>query len=280
MNKKNLGEFAKEFVQNSDYNFVSKQIAITDELAGMKIFEEPIFAFGSAKDDGFQELKNPVAIGEHFILPKEWLPSANTVISYFFPFTDEVIKSNRKDNQWPSNEWLHGRIEGQKFIKEFNIFLNAKIINEGYESLVPTLDSRFWSSSEENPFTSNWSERHVAFVCGLGTFGLSKGIITEKGMAGRLGSIVTQLKLEPDKKKYTDVYEYCSMCGACIRKCPVHAISIDTGKDHNKCSAFLDMIAEKYKPRYGCGKCQVSVPCERRISINKNNKKNEKYINY
>ena len=269
MNKQEITRIAQEFVQNSDYNYVSRDNALTEELAGMKIFEEPIFAFGAADDEGFQLLKNPQAIGDHFLLPKEWMISTNTVISYFFPFTDEVIESNRKDYYWPSNEWLYGRIEGQNFLKEFNLFLNSKLIDEGYESLVPTLDARFRTGSIKNDeiqkFTSNWSERHVAYVCGLGTFGLSKGIITEKGMAGRLGSIVTNLKLEPTIKKYSDIYEYCNKCGTCVLKCPVDAISIDTGKDHKKCSVLLDLTKEKYKPRYGCGKCQVSVPCERKI---------------
>ncbi|MGD9570159.1 MAG: 4Fe-4S binding protein [Sedimentibacter sp.] len=268
MDKQFVIKIAQEFVRNSDFNYISKNIALTEQLTGMKIFEEPIFAFGSADDDGFNALKEPSAMGEHFLLPKEWLPNANTVISYFFPFTDDIIKSNRYEKHWPSNEWLHGRIEGQNFIKEFSQYLNSKLIDSSYDSIVPTLDMKFWSSKEESEihsFSSNWSERHVAFVCGLGTFGLSKGIITEKGMAGRLGSIVTQLKLEPDNKRYTGVYEYCTMCGACARKCPVNAISLDNGKDHKKCSDFLDITAEKYKPRYGCGKCQVSVPCERKI---------------
>lgn len=275
MDKRDIANIAQEFVKNSNYNYISKDNAIAEELVGMQIFDKPIFAFGAVEDEGFQLLKNPSAIGEHFLLPRDWLVSANTVISYFFPFTVEIIKSNRKDKSWPSNEWLHGRIEGQNFLKKFNIYLNSKLNDEGYESLVPTLDERFWSCSKESAelqsFSSNWSERHVAYVCGLGTFGLSKGIITEKGMAGRLGSVVTQLKLEPSEKMYSGIYEYCTMCGACAKKCPVDAISVDTGKDHKKCSDFLDITAEKYRPRYGCGKCQVSVPCERRIPKNSDN---------
>ncbi len=111
-------------------------------------------------------------------------------------------------------------------------------------------------------FTSNWSERHVAFICGLGIFGLSKGLITEKGIAGRFGSIVTNLYLNPVSRKYKHILEFCQNCGKCKNRCPVHAISLEKGKNHLICSEFLNRIKEKYKPRHGCGKCQVNVPCE------------------
>lgn len=111
-------------------------------------------------------------------------------------------------------------------------------------------------------FTSNWSERHVAYVAGQGTFSLSRGLITEKGVAGRFGSIVTSLSLPADTRKYTEVDEYCNRCGACLANCPVHAISFEKGKSHEPCGAYLDETAFKFSPRYGCGKCQVDVPCE------------------
>lgn len=53
--------------------------------------------------------------------------------------------------------------------------------------------------------------------------------------------------------------------GKCAVNCPANAISLDKGKDHSKCHGFLLKTAEKFKPRYGCGKCQVAVPCECRI---------------
>lgn len=99
----------------------------------------------------------------------------------------------------------------------------------------------------------------------LGTFGLSKGLITKRGIAGRFGSIITELYLALDNRAYHEIYEYCSMCGAYVKNCPVKAISIENGKDHNICSKLLDITADKFKPRYGCGKCQINVPCENRI---------------
>jgi len=270
MDKQKLIEISSCFIEKSANNRITKQFALSEDLIGVKIFEAPIFAFGAADDPYFPLLKEPSAIGEHFLLPCEWLPQAKTVISFFLPFTEAIRKGNRKEMMWPSKEWLHGRIEGQTFLNELCQYLESKLIAAGYNSLVPSLDERFWSKAGLNDnsnvlFTSNWSERHVAYVCGLGTFGLSKGLITKKGIAGRFGSIITELYLLPDQRDYKDIYEYCSMCGACEKNCPVKAISMNKGKNHLLCSDFLDKTAKKCKPRYGCGKCQVGVPCESRI---------------
>jgi epoxyqueuosine reductase len=165
----------------------------------MKIFDGPIFAFGDADDKHFLLLKDSSAIGNHFKLPKEWLLLSKTVISFFLPFTESVKNSNSKDKIWPSEGWLYGRIEGQMLLNKLCLYLNEELMNSGYISIIPCLDGNFWSKSGNNAnyskinnheknlpsFTSNWSERHVAFVCGLGTFGLSKGLITKKGIAGR-----------------------------------------------------------------------------------------------
>jgi len=272
MNRNDIIKSALNFTESSEYNFISEKIALSPSAAGMKIFDPPIFGFGDPDDGLFALLKNPSAIGEHFLLPREWMPETKSVISFFLPFTDPVKKGNRKDMSWPSEEWLHGRIEGQEFINRLAIHLQKLIADAGYSSLIPALDTRFRSFTGGDQktglnFTSNWSERHAAFVCGLGTFGLSKGLITEKGTAGRFGSILTELDLPKDIRKYNELYEYCSMCGACIRNCPVNAISMERGKEHSICSAFQEVTAEKFKPRYGCGKCQVGVPCENRIPV-------------
>ncbi|MBV7276167.1 4Fe-4S binding protein [Clostridium sp. PL3] len=277
MKKEDLIKMATDFIERSENNIITKEIAISKNVVGMKIFEAPIFAFGSAEDEYFTLLKAPKAVGEHFMLPKEWLPQAKTVISFFLPYSEAVRNGNKKDMSWPSEEWLHGRIEGQVLINKLSVYLKSELISEGCNAVVPSMDDRFWfkgpfnktSGNSDSSFTSNWSERHVAFVCGLGTFGLSKGLITRAGISGRFGSIITDLQITPDKRPYKDIYEYCSMCGACAKNCPVNAISLETGKNHSICSNFLDLTAEKFKPRYGCGKCQIGVPCENKIPVTK-----------
>ncbi len=130
----------------------------------------------------------------------------------------------------------------------------------GYAAVAPAQDARF----AVNERRSNWSERHVAFIAGLGTISLNCSIITAKGAAGRLGSVITDLTLAASERPYTDIREYCSRCGACIRRCPPGAID-ENGKSHPRCSDYLDGIMVRFRPRYGCGKCQTAVPCEDRI---------------
>jgi epoxyqueuosine reductase QueG len=271
MDKEYLVELAKDFIENSEDNYISKEIAISENVVGMKIFEAPIFSFGSADDEYFTKLKQSSAIGEHFMHPKEWLPKARTVISLFLPYSEAVKTGNSREKSWPSEEWLHGRVEGEAFERKLCMYLKSVLIKKGYNSIVPSLDERFWcngnSTYHKIKFTSNWSERHVAFVCGLGTFGLSKGLITPKGIAGRLCSIVTELYLPPDKREYENIYEYCLMCGKCAENCPADAITVENGKDHFKCSEFLGKTGERFRPRYGCGKCQTGVPCESKIPL-------------
>jgi len=239
----------------------------------MRIYDEPIVGIGKANDELFTIFKQPDIVGEIFMDPEQWLPGAKSVISFFLPFSEEIRKGNSKDMSWPSPEWLHGRIEGQNFLVKVSNFIKAMLEEEGYQGLIPITDSRFRSGGMTGVtaghgnigFTSNWSERHVAYVCGLGTFGLSKGLITEKGIAGRFGSVITDLELPADKRNYEGIYDYCSNCGACINNCPVQAISFEKGKDHERCFAFLQEVYAQNKPRYACGKCQVKVPCENRI---------------
>jgi len=253
MTKNEILAFAEKFIEESGENYIP-----APKYAGMKIFDAPIFAFGCPEDEYFQLCKEDYVIGSHFLPPLEWLPSAKTVISFFLPYTEKIREANAKDFRWPAEEWLHGRYEGQIFLKSLALQLQNFLQEAGHPSLAPAFHQNYGVTGH----SSNWSERHIAYACGLGTFGISKGIITAKGTCGRLGSILTELDLPKTARLYKDIYEYCTKCAACIPHCPANAISLTTEKDDNLCAAFLNKVMEKNSPRYGCGKCQVKVPCE------------------
>ncbi|GHV90955.1 (Fe-S)-binding protein [Spirochaetia bacterium] len=259
----------RDFINTNSGNFVKKEIALRPDLAGMRIFAEPLFGFAAAEDPYFAELKKPGIIGAHFKAPREWLPEAKTVISLFLPFTETVKSANRRDMSWPATEWLHARVEGQEFQDEICKYTVKLLKDGGFDAVSPMVDPGFarvspsiTDKTEQGFYTSNWSERHIAYACGLGTFGLSKGLITAKGIAGRYISVITTAFFEPDKRPYTGIYDYCNNCGVCAKNCPAGAISPEKGKIHYLCSDFVESTREKHRPRFGCGKCQVKVPCE------------------
>src|SRR5665648_321898 len=110
MNKQQLIDLASNFVLLSEDNYINKKNAINEDLIGLKIFEAPILGFGSSNDEYFNLLKKTNAIGSHFMHPKEWMPTSNTVISFFLHFTETIRRKNSIEKTWPSSEWLHGRI--------------------------------------------------------------------------------------------------------------------------------------------------------------------------
>lgn len=276
MELSNLIEKCSVFLNNAPENYVSKEDAIRRDLIGMRIYDEPLIMVASADDPMFETLKDPKIIHPDIMMPRDWIPDAKSVISYFMPYTDVVKNSNTKSHFYPSDEWLHARIEGQLMVEAMGKYIKSLLENEGYSAAFPTTDPRF---KKLEPFKSNWSERHVANIAGLGTFSLSKGLITEKGVAGRFGSIVTNCYIEPTPRLYSDPFQNCTMCGMCAKTCPIGAIDISRGvvfgKDHPTCSDYLDKLRLKphgpnNRSRYGCGKCQVGVPCQ---SVNPNKHK-------
>ena len=269
MTLEKLMEEAKKFLSGPE-NFVAAEDALRPELAGMRIYEEPIFGVAAADDPLFLELRRPEVVHAEEMLPCDWVPGAKSVVSFFLPFTEQVADSNAQGAA-VSDEWLHARIEGQLAMNALGARLRKLLEDAGFAAAFPTTDARFKMLA---PYASNWSERHVAYVCGLGTFGLSKGLITERGMAGRFGSIVTEAEFTPTPRKYGDPFEYCTKCGACQFRCPAKAIDKSRGaalaKDQKLCGDYLNATTrpphgQNARARYGCGKCQVHVPCSRCI---------------
>ena len=250
MDQRELIGFLGSFLDDSPLNRI-------EEIGINRIFDEPLVGIADAKDSLFIKLKEPEVIGPNHLLPLEWLSEAESVISYFLPFSKPMRKANYSPGL-PATEWVYGRIEGEICNEGLRKHLVSEFLCQGYSALAPALDSRLAQVKKR----SNWSERHVAFIAGLGTFGLSKLLISAKGCAGRYGSIIVSQKLQPTPRSYQDVYEYCTKCWQCIERCPSGAIKKE-GKDITICSKYGDtVIKPRFAPRYGCGKCQTTVPCE------------------
>ena len=208
------------YIRESPRNYVDEAMALVPSDVGQRLYDTPLVRVGSADDPEWEEMKRPEAVGHLFRTPKEWLPEAVSVVSYFAPFSDFVVEGNKRDAVDVGNGWLYARVEGQAFLTEVNRFLERWFRERGYRAVAPYASAGFRYVFEAGTnaeiadkslsFTSNWSERHVAYVCGLGTFSLSKGLITERGVSGRFGSVVTDAPLPVTKRRYTGLYDYCS----------------------------------------------------------------------
>ncbi len=260
---KEIKEKLNKFVLTAAGNYISSEQALTPDMEGLRIYDTPLIGIASAADPLFLKMQEVQAIGPHFKTPEKWLPDAKSVISIFMPYSDRIKKANADAVNDVATEWLHGRVEGQELLLKTGNFIISVLESLGHNAVIPFLDERFWKvESHEEGYTSNWSERHIAFICGLGTFGLSKSLITKSGTAGRFISIVTDMELPVTERDYSHIYQYCSLCGACIRRCPAGAITLEKGKQNAPCGDFVHHTRTDYPNYYGCGKCQTGVPCQ------------------
>ena len=94
MDKEFVRRILAEFVNNSEDNFIKVEKALKSEVIGLKMFEQPSCFIASATDPLFEVLKSDQGMGEYFTCPKEWLPTAKTVIAIFLPFTKAVKLAN------------------------------------------------------------------------------------------------------------------------------------------------------------------------------------------
>lgn len=237
------------------------------------IYDRPLVGAAAADDPLFRHYADTGLAGADFRLPLQWFNTAVAVIAYFLPFSEKIRRSNR-EGAHSSLLWLQARFLGEKFNDHLRRLLISRCQEQGAEALSPALHADL--KIDYNAYASNWSERHVAYAAGLGSFGLHRGLITEKGVAGRFGSVITTLSFRPTPREDGDPFHNCSFlkagqCGNCIERCPAGAISTE-GMDKEICHHYLfvlDPLREARK-KYGyanstCGKCQVNVPCEERI---------------
>ena len=295
--KEKLETDPAQFVDHEIKNFV--RTSLDNRLSFINnyvIWDEPLVSFADGDDPIFTEYKTIIA-SEH-LTPREALAKAYnkspeeisarlSVISWILPAVEETRKSNRAEAHVPSRLWSHTRWYGEKVNEKLRAYIVALLTGMGYLTIAPFSQPYFKTYTNEKGPYSNWSERHIAYAAGLGTFSLSDGFITERGIAIRCGSVVTSTVLPPNPRTANSPYSNCLFyvgvnCRACIDRCPAGAIN-EKGHDKNKCQQYLNDISystesledvyDNEKSVAGCGLCQTKVPCESQNPTNRLKKK-------
>lgn len=110
-------------------------------------------------------------------------------------------------------------------------------------------------------------DRYLAFLAGLGFFGMNTCLINEKyGTYFFIGYIVTDLELEED----TPQKRKCIGCGNCIKNCPGKALDGDGHLNASNCVSYITQLKELTQEQknilksqqmiYGCDRCQEVCP--------------------
>jgi len=264
--------FIESHVRESEAN----RLAHIDNTA---IFETPIVGVADGNDPLFSEYKR--IIGTHHMTPREALASEAPreaefedvrVVSWVLPVAKRTKESNAAMSTGPSKRWAHTRNYGESFNDGLRRAIERRLREAGFCAVAPALADGFKVLRDvpEGP-TSTWSERHVAYVAGLGAFGLCDGFLTPVGKAMRCGSVVVAADLPVTPRVYDSHYAACpylvdGSCGECITRCPAGAIGRD-GHDKQKCDEYQTVTLRPLRHRYsvsitGCGLCQTGVPCE------------------
>ena len=278
LNKEKITAIIEESVVTSPYNNFSSMNSPEEPM-----WEKPLVGFASGDDPYFGKFK--ADIGDFYWLPNEAykLKFKNsevtddklTVISIGFPQTEKTKNDQKNSKGMPCERWLRTRGEWEAMIDKIVVNIISEFAKDGIKAVaIDEIKEFSRHTSEKFGIASNWSHRHTAFVAGIGTFGLSDGLITKKGKAMRFTSIIINRVFEPTERPYKGHHDYCKFyqdgsCSACIYRCPVHAIT-KKGHDKETCSSYLQKIKKEIGPDYlknsnyisGCGLCQTKVPCQ------------------
>jgi len=255
-----------------------------------RVWDSPLVGFSRGDDPLYDEFKEHV--GSLHWTPQEAFalafpgapvePGELAVISWVLPQTEATKRDNRGAAFYPSERWALARVRGEEINDGLRLHLAGEMMRAGVPAFAPVLLPE-WSMgpSERHVMGSSWSERHAAYVSGLGTFGLSEGLITERGIAHRVGSVIARIETEITPRPYSGHHEYClffseGSCRACIERCPAQAIT-EEGHDKLKCYKHTVDVCSTYVQSqyglgggYGCGLCQTGVPCESGIPKRRN----------
>lgn len=70
---------------------------------GSTRYREPLIGVAAADDPRFLELRQLIDPG--VLLPPDLLPGARSVVSFFLPFSEEVVEANGVERPLPGSGW-------------------------------------------------------------------------------------------------------------------------------------------------------------------------------
>ncbi|MEG0830222.1 MAG: hypothetical protein RSD88_06105 [Anaerovoracaceae bacterium] len=225
-------------------------------------FGEPIIGYANMYSPIFDMLSDK-NLCHH---PKGIYRPGDTVVVHFVPYAPEITKSNI-GGKAPSKLWQGSYHDSLMLTMRINGVIRDALDTVGRLSSCTNTPADW----EEDLCREDWSHKLVAYVAGMGHFGPAGCLITEKGFAGRFGSIITDSHLSEKPQPMTEVelealyhqlmreqrYEEedgVTVSEEMIQACPGKAIS-QKGINRHKCQEYCKTISEHIPSPEVCGKC-------------------------
>ncbi len=225
-------------------------------------WRKPLVAAAPA-DERFAAL--PAMAASDHLLPRDLLATARSVVVFFIPFQNKLVRENRAGER-PSADWGLSYVQTNALIEHLAQRLAAWLEERGFRCALTPATHNF----DEERLVARWSHKHLGHLVKLGRFGTHRLLITPAGCAGRLGSFVTEAELGEQPLLLTA--EACLLragkrCGQCIAACPVTALTRE-GFDRRRCwerlkenRAVVSEFAALPATTHVCGKCAALMPC-------------------
>lgn len=289
-----MNELLRSFIQG--ILTTSPLNRLPEEFGGERIFADPLLGIARGDDPIFLKFKE-VVHPEHLTPVEMWvktglpdeagLAERVRVLSIVFPFHPGIRKAGKAARDMPPEIYCVARNLANVFKREVASRTVAFIQETGFQATAGMLSPAYEIIARDIPrLASTWSERHVAFAAGLGSFSLHEGLITEAGCNVRLASVLTDAPLEITPRRNDDPFANClqhatGKCGKCVKRCPGGALSLE-GHDKMKCYLFGRVVDQEMNRRVGrflkthrrvidgkeritypvgCALCQFGVPC-------------------
>ena len=279
---------------------------LPERYGGGRIFDAPAIGVAQGDDPIFTKFKEVVG-PEHLTPAEMWIQSGLPedthladrlrILSILFPYADRIREESKTAQKMPAEIYSVGRNFANTFMDDVLEKIVAFFQEKGFQATSGMRSSAFQVIVNEDPLSiySTWSERHMAFAAGLGTFSLHEGFISEIGCNIRIASIITNAPLDVTPRKGDDPYANClyyanGKCKKCAERCPGDAIS-EEGHDKLKCHLYGQVVAEEMTGRLkgllkpykriingkeqrsypvGCAFCQFDVPCMNKNPVKHN----------
>ncbi|VBB06783.1 epoxyqueuosine reductase queg [Lucifera butyrica] len=185
------------------------------------------------------------------------LPGVQSVIVCLFPYyTGDIAGANLP--RYAYGRDYHNLV--RKKLEQIGAFLTDRIPGFIYQAFVDT-----------GPL----ADRYLAYLAGLGFYGLNSHIITDRyGSYVVIGYLLNNYPFSPDQPQE----RVCRQCGRCIRACPGQVILGNYRIDPRGCRSYLTQkkgelteeerrILQRTNLLFGCDVCQEVCPHNQEIEL-------------